>query len=131
MLKYTVIALLGLFSNSQAVDATPLPMSAWDSGSNALLYYLRREDDTDRYTPFRSTAAKKGHYYYPVSIANKEFNLAISSYGSKTAVVGDECRLECQVPARFSHGTTPYAGEVTLNYFKSFTSATPEMGFYQ
>ena len=75
MLKYATLVFLGLLQNTEAATNPP-PMSAWDNGFGSLLYYLRRDDDTDRYTPFRSTAAKFGHYYYPVTIGgSEEFNL--------------------------------------------------------
>lgn len=44
-------------------------------GYKSLLLYLRRPEDGDRYTPFRSTAAKTGHFFYPVSINEKSFPL--------------------------------------------------------
>ena len=110
MLKFVAIALLGLLKNTNA-DNIPTPMSAWDNGYNSILMYLRREDDTDKYNPFKSTDAKTGHYYYPVTIGKNDFNLQISSYGTKTAVVGKECRLACNVPEHFDHGTGSYTGE--------------------
>jgi hypothetical protein len=74
MLKFATIALLGLLKNTSA-GTLPPPMSAFDNGSKSILLYLRREDDTDKYNPFRSTSAKTGHYYYPVSIDQVEYNL--------------------------------------------------------
>jgi hypothetical protein len=67
MLKFATLVLLGLLKNTEAATNAP-PMSRWDNGNGSVLMYLRREEDTDRYTPFRSTAAKNGHYYYPVTI---------------------------------------------------------------
>lgn len=81
-----------------------------DDGYDSMLLYLRRDEDNDRYTPFTSTRAGTGHYYYPVSIRGKTYPLQISSYGTKTTVVGEECRLACQVPIKYDHTPLSYNG---------------------
>ena len=44
----------------------PQPISKSDSGYNALMLYLMRDEITDSqyYYPFNSTNAKFGHWYY-------------------------------------------------------------------
>lgn len=75
-----------------------------------MLLYLRRDEDNDRYTPFTSTRAGTGHYFYPMSIGGKTYPMQISSYGTKTAIVGEECRLACEVPLKYDHGDKSYIG---------------------
>ena len=54
MLRLLPIVLIGLQLFALA-DDLPTPMSAFDYGYKSFLLYLRREDDNDRYVPFRST----------------------------------------------------------------------------
>lgn len=70
--------------------------------------------------PFTSHMAKGGHWYYPVKIGDDTFNLEISSWSTKTAVIGKECGLVCDVPKKYDHGSYPYRGQTTLASWKDF-----------
>ena len=51
--------------------------------------------------------------------------MQLSSYGSKTAFVGLECALACDVPKKFNSTGRHYIGEETLTAFKTFDANTP------
>merc|ERR1719272_2021376 len=113
-MKYTfLIALLSVL-NVASLPTGKMPYSALGAGYDALLLYLKRSDGTEP-EPFTSARAKGGHFYYNVGIAGSVFPLQISSYGSKTAVVGNECALACNVTQKYDHGNNTYVGQVTLN----------------
>jgi len=58
--------------------------------------------------------------------------LQISSYGAKTAVIGEECRLACNITGdKYNVGNKTYIGQPTLNFFKNFNMNGTENGFAQ
>jgi len=94
-----------------------------------MLLYLER-DDAQVNVPFKSTNAKNGHFHYPLSFGGFTYDMQISAFGERTAIVGNECRLACYVPITFDHGDSKYESEVIENSFKSFDHYHTESGFY-
>ena len=104
-MKYNILiaVLLSLLAEIVFGKDIPLPISMLGDGYDGKLLYLRRSDDDDTFTPFTCTRAKNGHYYYPVKINYQEVKLGITSWSAKTAVIGDDCRLACEVPYQLKH----------------------------
>jgi len=77
MVKYNILFALfvSVLTETVSCQGLPTPISALEEGYKSLLLYLRRPEDGDRYTPFKSTAANNGHFYYPISIGNATFDL--------------------------------------------------------
>jgi len=116
-----LVSLSQILANQCNNHQISTPQSMFDEGLNSHRLYLKRDEHTNPEIAFTSKDAKSGHFFYHMTLGDTQFPLQVTSYGAITGIIGNNCRLSCEVDKKYSlRDGQSYIGGMVMHSFKRF-----------